>query len=341
MAKELICTTCEHVGQPRRQTPGSFVIEVVLWTLLIVPGLVYSLWRLSAKRNVCVACGSAQLVPADSPAGVRIKARGEPVRSVAREEKKEGTARNRSREPRWARSVTSRSSASLRSVTSLSSPSPASNMVALVPDSALPNPVPPVVTSRGRGRDSQASPKQILGRVVAAFLAVIFVIGVVARTLDASAARKAEKIEQIRRQNEEMRRRRADPIAATEITFIPSDVALDYRTSEMRITGKLVRDSGATGPGRVWIWAYFLNPSVDRRGSWSDQPIEVTEPFANGDTATVRAVGRFHWATNSDLPRAGFYARVTASPASAEVAQVPPSSRVLDPAGAVKVRVVR
>lgn len=64
---ERICTTCGHTGEPGRYTPGSFLIEVVLWLCLIVPGLVYSLWRLSARRDVCAKCGASTLLPLDAP----------------------------------------------------------------------------------------------------------------------------------------------------------------------------------------------------------------------------------------------------------------------------------
>jgi hypothetical protein len=62
------CTRCGHIGEPRRITPGSFLIEVVLWLFLLVPGLIYSLWRISARHNACRECGSRDVVPLTSPA---------------------------------------------------------------------------------------------------------------------------------------------------------------------------------------------------------------------------------------------------------------------------------
>jgi len=72
MAKWMVCTQCESVGKPKTRTKGSFFIEVVLWLAFIVPGIIYSLWRLTTKEKVCVACGAAALVPVGSPAGQRI-----------------------------------------------------------------------------------------------------------------------------------------------------------------------------------------------------------------------------------------------------------------------------
>lgn len=68
----LVCITCGHHGPTKPQTRGSFAIELVLWLLFIVPGLLYSLWRLSTRRHVCSACGGATLVPPDTPAGRKL-----------------------------------------------------------------------------------------------------------------------------------------------------------------------------------------------------------------------------------------------------------------------------
>jgi len=64
-----ICGRCGTVGAPRKETPGSIWIEVVLWLCFVVPGLVYSIWRLSRRHEVCRACGSAELLPLNSPLG--------------------------------------------------------------------------------------------------------------------------------------------------------------------------------------------------------------------------------------------------------------------------------
>lgn len=62
-----VCERCGYAGPTRTDTPGSLAIELVLWLCLLVPGLVYSLWRHSARREVCGLCGSAQLLPPESP----------------------------------------------------------------------------------------------------------------------------------------------------------------------------------------------------------------------------------------------------------------------------------
>ncbi|MEA2162162.1 MAG: hypothetical protein QOK37_289 [Thermoanaerobaculia bacterium] len=71
-APRLVCSNCGSVDRIKTDTPGSILIELVLWIAFIIPGLVYSFWRLSARKKVCAACGSANLVPADTPAGRRL-----------------------------------------------------------------------------------------------------------------------------------------------------------------------------------------------------------------------------------------------------------------------------
>lgn len=74
MAK-LICTQCGSMGDLRKDTRGSIFIEIILWLCFIVPGLVYSIWRLTTRRWVCHTCGSAALVPVDTPVGQQLLAK--------------------------------------------------------------------------------------------------------------------------------------------------------------------------------------------------------------------------------------------------------------------------
>jgi hypothetical protein len=66
---KFICPHCGTRGVPRLQTRGSTAIEVVAWLLLIVPGILYSLWRLSTRHPVCPSCRQPGMIPADSPRG--------------------------------------------------------------------------------------------------------------------------------------------------------------------------------------------------------------------------------------------------------------------------------
>ena len=69
---KLLCARCGHIGKPTTRTPGSTGIELVLWLALLVPGLIYSLWRLNARHDVCEKCSSVDLLPADSPRAVHL-----------------------------------------------------------------------------------------------------------------------------------------------------------------------------------------------------------------------------------------------------------------------------
>ena len=67
-----VCTTCGHCGPTVQRTKGSFAIELILWLCFLIPGLIYSVWRLSTRGAACAKCGSSTLVPADSPVGQRM-----------------------------------------------------------------------------------------------------------------------------------------------------------------------------------------------------------------------------------------------------------------------------
>lgn len=48
-------------------------MELFLFLLFIVPGLIYGVWRLTTKRKICPACGSVDLVPVNSPVGRKLR----------------------------------------------------------------------------------------------------------------------------------------------------------------------------------------------------------------------------------------------------------------------------
>lgn len=64
------CMVCGVEAPTKSSTRGSMMIELVLWLCFIVPGLVYSLWRLSSRRQVCSSCGAETLIQVNSPAAV-------------------------------------------------------------------------------------------------------------------------------------------------------------------------------------------------------------------------------------------------------------------------------
>jgi hypothetical protein len=68
----MICPNCGHKGNPGSSTKGSFLIEVVLWCCFIVPGIIYSLWRLTTKQKVCPSCKEPGMISEDSPRGKKL-----------------------------------------------------------------------------------------------------------------------------------------------------------------------------------------------------------------------------------------------------------------------------
>ena len=69
---ELLCVDCGYQGKPTPEMKGSFIIEILLLCCFILPGLIYTAWRLSTKKNVCPSCGSENLIPVESPGVQRI-----------------------------------------------------------------------------------------------------------------------------------------------------------------------------------------------------------------------------------------------------------------------------
>jgi hypothetical protein len=53
------------------------LIEIVLWLCFIFPGLLYSLWRLTTRKQVCRECESPDVVPVTSPLGRKLMAETE------------------------------------------------------------------------------------------------------------------------------------------------------------------------------------------------------------------------------------------------------------------------
>jgi hypothetical protein len=67
--KQSICTNCGYVGYPKKTTKGRFLVELGLWILFLLPGIIYSIWRLSSRYEACPKCKNASMIPLDSPIG--------------------------------------------------------------------------------------------------------------------------------------------------------------------------------------------------------------------------------------------------------------------------------
>jgi hypothetical protein len=69
MRGEVICTTCGYVGKVKKLTKGSIWIEMALWLFFLIPGLLYSFWRLTSKQDVCSQCNNPTIIPVSTPKG--------------------------------------------------------------------------------------------------------------------------------------------------------------------------------------------------------------------------------------------------------------------------------
>ena len=67
-----VCKTCGEIVKPKKEIKGSVVAELLLWLFFIVPGIIYSIYRLSTQAVVCPICGSKELIPLDSSLGIKI-----------------------------------------------------------------------------------------------------------------------------------------------------------------------------------------------------------------------------------------------------------------------------
>lgn len=64
---EKYCTDCGFVGKTKRHMPGSILIELMLWCIFVIPGMIYSIWRHSSSKEACKECGGSNIIPTSSP----------------------------------------------------------------------------------------------------------------------------------------------------------------------------------------------------------------------------------------------------------------------------------
>lgn len=70
--KDFICENCGKRDTPNKMQKGSLLIEIILWLIFIIPGLIYSFWRMSTKFNACPSCKKDTMIPIDSPKGQKL-----------------------------------------------------------------------------------------------------------------------------------------------------------------------------------------------------------------------------------------------------------------------------
>ena len=75
--KKFVCSKCGEVGLALRVKNGNIIMEVLLWLLFLLPGIIYTTWRNATSYLACSSCGSRDIIPARSPKGKALIAQNE------------------------------------------------------------------------------------------------------------------------------------------------------------------------------------------------------------------------------------------------------------------------
>lgn len=70
--QQLICPQCRYVGQIERFSRGNYKLEILLWSMLFVPGAIYTTWRFFNEFHACPICKSEAMAPLNSSLGRKI-----------------------------------------------------------------------------------------------------------------------------------------------------------------------------------------------------------------------------------------------------------------------------
>lgn len=70
--RKFICKSCHYTGRPKLFVPGSAIAEIILWLFMVLPGVLYTIWRRSSTKWVCPDCGSADIFLMSSRIGKRL-----------------------------------------------------------------------------------------------------------------------------------------------------------------------------------------------------------------------------------------------------------------------------
>ncbi|MFA7174107.1 MAG: hypothetical protein WC340_12000 [Kiritimatiellia bacterium] len=68
-----ICSNCGSYTNGTSHTKGYFVLEIILWLCWVIPGLLYTMWRLTTRGKVCHLCKCDTLTPVNSPMGRKLQ----------------------------------------------------------------------------------------------------------------------------------------------------------------------------------------------------------------------------------------------------------------------------
>lgn len=61
------CKDCGSKVYPYKKVKGNILIELILWCFFIIPGLIYTIWRVSDRKLTCPVCHKSNVIPESSP----------------------------------------------------------------------------------------------------------------------------------------------------------------------------------------------------------------------------------------------------------------------------------
>lgn len=67
--KDIACTICRYTGKTQHVVKGNLVIEIVLWLMFLIPGVIYSIWRSFSSYDGCPVCKNKNVIPLESTMG--------------------------------------------------------------------------------------------------------------------------------------------------------------------------------------------------------------------------------------------------------------------------------
>lgn len=70
-AEKFYCPHCGSLTPGKMKAPGSIGVELILWLIFLLPGIIYSVWRICSKKQVCTECAEPGLIAATSPRAKR------------------------------------------------------------------------------------------------------------------------------------------------------------------------------------------------------------------------------------------------------------------------------
>ncbi len=83
----VVCKACGYRGRPKTITKGSLGMEVILWLMMVLPGLLYSVWRHASRYSGCPQCSAPDIIPETSPVAQQLASTA-PVGGVSPDQKK-------------------------------------------------------------------------------------------------------------------------------------------------------------------------------------------------------------------------------------------------------------